>query len=213
MLAPPRSAASLANPVWHPCHSSPPLRLHSRSRNNRQPQHSTLHPHRSLACLYALTANYPRSLDHTHIDAMVSFKAVLLLAGAVMHAQAQDFSDLVGTWSSKSNSTFTGDVRQNLTAVFLGSANGSRASTTPSTTTSPSPNTRASATRSPPTAISRRAITALVQTVRPIPFDPDILYRAAIAAYRQQSGATSNTYQPPTPNAQPASFNGSTENS
>lgn len=26
-----------------------------------------------------------------------------------MHAQAQDFTDLVGTWSSKSNSTFTGD--------------------------------------------------------------------------------------------------------
>lgn len=41
---------------------------------------------------------------------MVSFTAMLLLAGAVMHAQAQDFSDLVGTWSSKSNSTFTGDV-------------------------------------------------------------------------------------------------------
>ncbi|KAF1926450.1 uncharacterized protein M421DRAFT_422778 [Didymella exigua CBS 183.55] len=40
---------------------------------------------------------------------MVSFTAILLLAGAVMHAQAQDFSDLVGTWSSKSNSTFTGD--------------------------------------------------------------------------------------------------------
>ncbi|KAF3037685.1 Reversal of tor2 lethality [Didymella heteroderae] len=40
---------------------------------------------------------------------MVSFTAMLLLAGAVMHAQAQDFSDLVGTWSSKSNSTFTGD--------------------------------------------------------------------------------------------------------
>ncbi|KAF2999781.1 Reversal of tor2 lethality [Curvularia kusanoi] len=39
---------------------------------------------------------------------MVSFKAALLLAAAVMHAQAQDFSDLVGTWSSKSNSTFTG---------------------------------------------------------------------------------------------------------
>lgn len=41
---------------------------------------------------------------------MVSFTSMLLLAGAVMHAQAQDFSDLVGTWSSKSNSTFTGDV-------------------------------------------------------------------------------------------------------
>lgn len=41
---------------------------------------------------------------------MVSFKAALLLAGAVMYAQAQDFTDLVGTWSSKSNSTFTGDV-------------------------------------------------------------------------------------------------------
>jgi hypothetical protein len=40
---------------------------------------------------------------------MVSFKAVLLLAGAVMHAHAQDFTDLVGTWSSKSNSTFTGN--------------------------------------------------------------------------------------------------------
>lgn len=42
---------------------------------------------------------------------MVSFKAALLLAAAAMHAQAQDFTDLVGTWSSKSNSTFTGDVR------------------------------------------------------------------------------------------------------
>ena len=41
---------------------------------------------------------------------MVSFTAALLFAGAVLHAQAQDFSDLVGTWSSKSNSTFTGDV-------------------------------------------------------------------------------------------------------
>ncbi|KZM21052.1 Reversal of tor2 lethality [Ascochyta rabiei] len=40
---------------------------------------------------------------------MVSFKAALLLAGAVMYAQAQDFTDLVGTWTSKSNSTFTGD--------------------------------------------------------------------------------------------------------
>ncbi|KAF1361055.1 hypothetical protein EJ07DRAFT_112424 [Lizonia empirigonia] len=40
---------------------------------------------------------------------MVSFKAALLLAAAAMHAQAQDFTDLVGTWSSKSNSTFTGD--------------------------------------------------------------------------------------------------------
>ncbi|KAF3052851.1 Reversal of tor2 lethality [Didymella keratinophila] len=40
---------------------------------------------------------------------MVSFTAILLLAGAVMHAQAQDFTDLVGTWSSKSNSTLTGD--------------------------------------------------------------------------------------------------------
>lgn len=42
---------------------------------------------------------------------MVSFTTLLLAAGAVMHAQAQDFTDLVGTWSSKSNSTFTGDVR------------------------------------------------------------------------------------------------------
>jgi hypothetical protein len=40
---------------------------------------------------------------------MVSFTTLLLAAGAVMHAQAQDFTDLVGTWSSKSNSTFTGD--------------------------------------------------------------------------------------------------------
>ncbi|KAH6612133.1 chaperone for protein-folding within the ER, fungal-domain-containing protein [Boeremia exigua] len=40
---------------------------------------------------------------------MVSFTAVLLLASAALHAHAQDFSDLVGTWSSKSNSTFTGD--------------------------------------------------------------------------------------------------------
>ncbi|KAJ8109265.1 hypothetical protein OPT61_g7589 [Boeremia exigua] len=40
---------------------------------------------------------------------MVSFTSVLLLAGAALHAQAQDFSDLVGTWSSKSNSTLTGD--------------------------------------------------------------------------------------------------------
>jgi len=39
---------------------------------------------------------------------MVSFKAALLVAAAVVHAQAQDFTDLVGTWSSKSNSTFTG---------------------------------------------------------------------------------------------------------
>jgi hypothetical protein len=43
---------------------------------------------------------------------MVSFTAILLLAGAVMQAQAQDFTDLVGTWSSKSNSTVTGDVRK-----------------------------------------------------------------------------------------------------
>jgi len=42
---------------------------------------------------------------------MMSFKAALLVAAAVMHAQAQDFTDLVGTWSSKSNSTFTGPVR------------------------------------------------------------------------------------------------------
>ncbi|KAL1605936.1 Reversal of tor2 lethality [Nothophoma quercina] len=40
---------------------------------------------------------------------MVSFTTLLLAAGAVMNAQAQDFTDLVGTWSSKSNSTFTGD--------------------------------------------------------------------------------------------------------
>jgi hypothetical protein len=48
----------------------------------------------------------------TQTNAMVSFTAMLLLAGAVMQAQAQDFTDLVGTWSSKSNSTFTGDVRK-----------------------------------------------------------------------------------------------------
>jgi hypothetical protein len=48
----------------------------------------------------------------TQTNAMVSFTAILLLAGAVMQAQAQDFTDLVGTWSSKSNSTFTGDVRK-----------------------------------------------------------------------------------------------------
>lgn len=50
---------------------------------------------------------------------MVSFKAALLLAAAAMHAQAQDFTDLVGTWSSKSNSTFTGDVRCPDTATRL----------------------------------------------------------------------------------------------
>jgi hypothetical protein len=48
----------------------------------------------------------------TQTNAMVSFTAMLLLAGAVMQAQAQDFTDLVGTWSSKSNSAFTGDVRK-----------------------------------------------------------------------------------------------------
>jgi hypothetical protein len=51
---------------------------------------------------------------------MVSFKAALLVAAAVMHAQAQDFTDLVGTWSSKSNSTFTGPVRHLSATIYCG---------------------------------------------------------------------------------------------
>ena len=43
---------------------------------------------------------------------MVSLKAALLLSGAALMAQAQTIpADLVGTWSSKSNSTLTGSVR------------------------------------------------------------------------------------------------------
>ncbi|OSS47635.1 hypothetical protein B5807_07207 [Epicoccum nigrum] len=54
-------------------------------------------------------SNYQHSLSNAKDRTiMVSFKAALLVAAAVMHAQAQDFTDLVGTWSSKSNSTFTG---------------------------------------------------------------------------------------------------------
>jgi len=45
---------------------------------------------------------------------MVSRIAALLLSGvALLQVQAQGVPDpeLIGTWSSKSNSTFTGDVR------------------------------------------------------------------------------------------------------
>lgn len=134
---------------------------------------------------------------------MVSFTAVLLLAGAVMPAQAQDFSDLVGTWSSKSNSTFTGDVRQSFIVVCLKGANSTRASTTPSTTISPSPSTRASATRSPPTDTSRSHTTALLQTVRPHPSVPSSTQRSTCTTREAQSQqATSvNTPQPQIPNA------------
>ena len=119
MLARLRSAASLANPGLTPLPFAPAIRrLLCDQDPGTQPPSSTLNtqhrPHRRLA-LRAFTsppANYKHSLDHTQIDAMVSFTAILLLAGAVMHAQAQDFTDLVGTWSSKSNSTFTGDVRK-----------------------------------------------------------------------------------------------------
>jgi hypothetical protein len=48
---------------------------------------------------------------------MVSFKAALLLSGAALMAQAQTIpADLVGTWSSKSNSTMTGSVHIPLSA-------------------------------------------------------------------------------------------------
>lgn len=46
---------------------------------------------------------------------MVSRIAALLLSGVALfqqvQAQAVPVTDLVGTWSSKSNSTLTGDVR------------------------------------------------------------------------------------------------------
>jgi hypothetical protein len=51
---------------------------------------------------------------------MLSSLAALLLSGvALLHVQAQSIpaADLVGTWSSKSNATLTGDVRTSLAAI------------------------------------------------------------------------------------------------
>jgi hypothetical protein len=51
---------------------------------------------------------------------MLSSLAALLLSGvALLQVQAQSVPapDLVGTWSSKSNSTLTGDVRIYLAAI------------------------------------------------------------------------------------------------
>jgi hypothetical protein len=45
---------------------------------------------------------------------MLSRIAALLLGGAALlqvNAQGVGATDLIGTWSSKSNATFTGDVR------------------------------------------------------------------------------------------------------
>lgn len=102
--------------------SRPAFEIQERNSNlNIQRRYLLHHHHRprtSLAPSTQPTKN-ARLYTYTTYNSMVSFKAALLVAAAVMHAQAQDFSDLVGTWSSKSNSTFTGPVRYLQDPVYI----------------------------------------------------------------------------------------------
>lgn len=79
----------------------------------RPPSPLTAHPHHLPSQLYTVRRPHTRSIPHLHTTTMVSTTAALLLSGAAfLHVQAQTIpvTDLVGTWSSKSNATFTGDV-------------------------------------------------------------------------------------------------------
>jgi hypothetical protein len=72
------------------------------------------HPRSLLRCPRTTPTAYTRSNPHFHKRTMVSGIVTLLLSGvALLNVQAQTIpaADLVGTWSSKSNSTLTGDVR------------------------------------------------------------------------------------------------------
>lgn len=88
----------------------PPLDTHP-------PSSVTTHIHthtRTLAFSRLFQVAHIRSDTHNTLATMVSRLAALLLSGvAMLHAQAQTAvgaADLVGTWTSKSNSTMTGPV-------------------------------------------------------------------------------------------------------
>jgi hypothetical protein len=103
-----QEADALAQPCSFNHTPRPPLPNNTTTTTNAaHPPPPTRHP-----CTTPTV--YTRSNPHYHARTMLSGLAALLLSGvALLNVQAQTVpvTDLVGTWSSKSNSTLTGDVR------------------------------------------------------------------------------------------------------